>query len=1277
MIKKISLILTAIFIFAFSVPAVTAQEKINNGYVPFPVDLSYLSDNPPKKISSGHPLLKDVRDSSIPSKYDLRDYNYVTSVKNQNPYGTCWAFAAIGAMESNYLMQGGEELDLSEMHLAWYRYKNSDKSKAFKNLASQTDIATIVDGGNSFYPAALYTRLDGPVLETSVPYGKAPSAANPEAYERVLRLRDVYYLSFTATNNVNSSATNRQIIKQRIMENGAVVANYDDNQNEYKQVATNEISYYTKGKDLSHAVLIIGWDDNYSKDKFKTKPSSNGAWLIKSSWGDINPATHYHESNYDGCFWMSYEQYLTDGSAFVVEKADDEGDLKAYYYDALGWCGGYITYPGSTAYAANVFQSERSGEMLNEVAFFTADNNVNYEISIYTGMNSMPSSSPLNGTAVFTQTGAEPYAGYHTVTLEEPVKLTKGEYFSVVIKFTGTNKIPYESVITNYSNNATIEPGSFVSSNGTSWQAGSDFNTCVRAFTVTASNVPPNIMATYLPDGFLNTSYTHRISASGSRPLKWTVSAGALPKGLELKSSGVLSGTPVESGDFTFTVTIENTSGTDTAEFILSITDNPEILTSEITGYVGYAMNETIELSSSKANSWSITSGTLPKGLSFNSSTGTITGKPKAKGTASLTVKATSSLWEISKTISLTIEAKPTKPTISTSKLTDGEISEDYSATIKTKGTETITLSIEGLPSGLSMNSSGVITGTPTVAGTFTMKVTAENIYTQLNHVTVTKNVKLKIKAKAPVIVEPSGLPMAIVDKEYEGYTFTLSAGTAPITWTVSGLPKGMKIEDGKLSGTPTKAGNFKLNIKAANSGGKNSLKVPLTVYQIPTVTTTKLSNATTGKKYSAKLTAKGTTPITSWDIKGLPNTLEVTTNTKGDKATISGIPTSADSYDILVTASNAAGISEIQKLTLIVKGVAPKLKASLAKGEVDKAYTGSQISATGTLPVEFSYEIKDSDKTKFGINALSDIGLSFSFNANAGTAEITGTPNQSIKGLPIYVTASNVAGNVTKKLSFTVQGTKPSFTSETLATVMSSVNSPAGIQVKVTGSPKITISMNKVNGFTLTQIDDYTAKISGTAPAKAGKTSIKVTASNADGKTTKTIVLQTAAASDATNTDNVPNVYDNAEETKEKESEELKSENEEASQESETQNLMKDSGSVKFGAERSIKSLGSKELDALKGYTVAAVLPELIVTESGMYDFEVDLEPEIEADKELHWFAFAKNREENSDDEIAEFFDTDGKEITKTAAEHKILISVWLNAGDVYEPVIAVKDSE
>ena len=193
------------------------------------------------------------RDTAIPSAYDLRNVDgksYVTSIKNQNPWGTCWAHAAIGAMESNYLKKGGDTLDLSEMHLAYFTYINADKTKAFDQNYSVSRV--LDEGGNSYYPAALYSRLDGPVLESEVPYPTTPSKNTPESYTRVLRLREVYYLNFSNI-NVNVSDTQRNIVKRRIMDTGAVVANYYDDDNGY---STDEKSYYYK---TSTSRLIPEW----------------------------------------------------------------------------------------------------------------------------------------------------------------------------------------------------------------------------------------------------------------------------------------------------------------------------------------------------------------------------------------------------------------------------------------------------------------------------------------------------------------------------------------------------------------------------------------------------------------------------------------------------------------------------------------------------------------------------------------------------------------------------------------------------------------------------------------------------------------------------------------------------------------------------------------------------------------------------------------------------------------------------------------------------------
>ena len=274
------------------------------------------------------------------------------------------------------------------------------------------------------------------------------------------------------------------------------------------------------------------------------------------------------------------------------------------------------------------------------------------------------------------------------------------------------------------------------------------------------------------------------------------------------------------------------------------------------------------------------------------------------------------------------------------------------------------------------------------------------------------------------------------MNSEYPSVQFTVSAGTEPITWSASSLPKGLTLSSsGLLAGTPTKSGKFNVTIKAKNDGGQDSVRLPLVIFMKPDITTTKLSNATTDKTFSARIAAKGTAPI-SWDIKGLPETLTFTPNSTGANVQITGTPTEAGTYPLTITAGNLAGTDTVS-LTLTVKGVAPKLTASLVKGTAGSSYTETRIKATGTKPINLTCYIQDSDKAKFGINSLAELGLTFSADAAAGTATLTGTPIYSVKNLPIYFAAENVASTnpVTKKANLTILGQKPEFLSPSEAT--------------------------------------------------------------------------------------------------------------------------------------------------------------------------------------------------------------------------------------------------
>ncbi len=410
---------------------------------------------------------------SLPSRYDLRDYGHITRVKNQGIPGPCWAFAALGAMESNYLTQGlntdGKIPDLSELQLAFYAYRDPQKER---NFSSRIKSGILSLEGSSFISAAFMMRLSGPMNERELKYTtqltdsqkKAMMKRKPETYKRSMRLRDAYFLLNDELDVVSK--------KKLIMNHGAITISFYSEPSKYQRKG----KYYTyfnnsKGTKTNHDVLIAGWDDDFSRDNFSPKPKSNGAWLIKNSWGTMR-------GNNDGYFWLSYEQFTSGGTAFIVER--DNRKLRHYGHDDLGFCStlGY-------SWGASVFCIEGMKEVLREAAFFVADNNVEYELYVYDLGFSSPS-SPVDGKMISSVKGEIEFAGYHTITLPEEFSMNHGNYFSVILKLS-KRAMAVETELKNYSENAVVhEKESYFSNDGINWTDGINLkaNACIKAYTI-------------------------------------------------------------------------------------------------------------------------------------------------------------------------------------------------------------------------------------------------------------------------------------------------------------------------------------------------------------------------------------------------------------------------------------------------------------------------------------------------------------------------------------------------------------------------------------------------------------------------------------------------------------------------------------------------------------------------------------------------------------------------------------------------------------------------
>ena len=379
-------------------------------------------------------LVLDAKTSVLPSKFTLGNVdgkNYLTTIKDQGSSVICWSFAGTSSLESNLKYINKVNKTFSAYH------PSAALSYNFTDVNNEYGSMKFNKGGNFYNLITYWTSGLGP---HDWSYRTQSSLSNTLNMDRDYTVEQTFTLP-SFNNYTSTSGARKQFVdkvKNLIMKYGAVyfqaaapdiygnsIVYYNST---YNSVFTDSAVMYQNNP---HAMVIVGWDDNFSKEKFNkgshgSKPTQNGAWIVQNSWGP------YLGDN--GYYYYSYEDYVLGHFISGVSKVDVVDYNNIYQYNSTG----KLTM-SNYKYGAINFNKGSADELLTQVAFYAVNPGMRFNIYLNPTDNNLTSNSL---TKINTNPIEVEYSGFYTYELPTPITLTTTK-FSIILESIDNSSFTY------------------------------------------------------------------------------------------------------------------------------------------------------------------------------------------------------------------------------------------------------------------------------------------------------------------------------------------------------------------------------------------------------------------------------------------------------------------------------------------------------------------------------------------------------------------------------------------------------------------------------------------------------------------------------------------------------------------------------------------------------------------------------------------------------------------------------------------------------------------